>query len=71
MSRTRSINRRNAAVALVIAAAAMLGGCSRVDVHSDKVRGVAYVRIDEVIKHHPLYPQVQQLEDAEAAINLE
>ena len=70
MSRTRSINKRNG-VALVLAAAAMLGGCSRVDVHSEKVRGVAYVRVDEVIKHHPLYPQVQQLENAVAAINLE
>ncbi len=70
MSRTHSINKRNG-VALVLAAAAMLGGCSRVDVHSATVRGVAYVRIDEVIKHHPLYPQVQQLENAVAAINLE
>ena len=49
----------------------MLGGCSRVDVHSNSVRGVAYVRIDDVIKHHPLYPQVQQLESAIMAINLE
>jgi len=70
MSRTRSINKRNG-VALVLAAAAMLGGCSRVDVHSNSVRGVAYVRIDDVIKHHPLYPQVQQLESAIMAINLE
>lgn len=70
MSRRRSISKRNG-VALVLAAAAMLGGCSRVDVHSNSVRGVAYVRIDDVIKHHPLYPQVKQLEDAVTAINLE
>ncbi|HTZ53879.1 MAG TPA: OmpH family outer membrane protein [Candidatus Acidoferrum sp.] len=39
--------------------------------HSDKVRGVAYVRVDEVIKHHPLYPQLAQLNDAIDAINFE
>jgi Skp family chaperone for outer membrane proteins len=49
----------------------ILGGCSRVDVHSNAVRGVGYVRIDQVIKHHPLYPQLQQLNDAIAAIELE
>ncbi len=70
MSRTRSINKRNG-VALVLAAAAMLGGCSRVDVHSNAVRGVAYVRVEDVIKHHPLYPQVKQLEDGITAINLQ
>jgi hypothetical protein len=58
-----------AAIALV-AAAIIVGGCSRVDVHSDKVRGVAYVRVDDVIKHHPLYPQLVQLEYAMTAINL-
>jgi len=40
-------------------------------VHSDRVRGVAYVRVDDVIKHHPLYPQLQQINDAIAAINFE
>jgi Skp family chaperone for outer membrane proteins len=35
------------------------------------VRGVAYARVDEVIKHHPLFGQLQQLNDAIAAINLE
>jgi hypothetical protein len=49
----------------------MSAGCSRVDVHSDKVRGVAYVRVDDVIKHHPLYPQLAQLNDAIDAINFE
>lgn len=52
------------------AAIAVLGGCSHVDVHSNAVRGVGYVRVDEVIKHHPLYPQLQQLNDAIAAIDL-
>lgn len=48
-----------------------LGGCSRVDVHSDAVRGVAYVRIDDVIKAHPLYSQLKQINDAIAAIDLD
>ncbi len=46
-------------------------GCSHVDVHSATVRGVAYVRVDDVIKHHPLYPQLDQLNNAIAAINFE
>jgi hypothetical protein len=32
---------------------------------------VAYVRVDDIIKHHPLYPQLDQLNNAIAAINLE
>ncbi len=63
---------RSARVAL---AAAVLGatlfGCGRVDVHSASVRGIGYVRLDDVVKHHPLYPQLQQLDDGIAAINLE
>ncbi|HEX8807353.1 MAG TPA: hypothetical protein VF741_10395, partial [Candidatus Aquilonibacter sp.] len=39
--------------------------------HSDKIRGVAYVRVDEVIKHHPLYPELAQLNNAIDAINFE
>ena len=62
---------RGFARACVIVAAAVLCGCSHVDVHSDKVRGVAYVRVDDVIKHHPLYPQLDQLNNAIAAINFE
>ncbi|HEY5427264.1 MAG TPA: OmpH family outer membrane protein [Candidatus Tumulicola sp.] len=67
-----SPNRRIAfvALALVSATAGLLGGCGRVDVHSPSVRGTGYVRIDDVIKHHPLYPQLSQLDDAIAAINL-
>ena len=63
MSKMHSINRlylpklklchlksRGFARACVILAAAVLCGCSHVDVHSDKVRGVAYVRVDDVIR---------------------
>jgi hypothetical protein len=40
------------------------------NVHSAAVRGTGYVRMDEVVKHHPLYPQLSRLDDAIAAINL-
>ncbi|MBV9233972.1 MAG: hypothetical protein JO030_08015, partial [Candidatus Eremiobacteraeota bacterium] len=40
------------------------------NVHSESVRGTGYVRLDEAIKHHPLYSQLTQLDDAIAAINL-
>ncbi len=40
------------------------------NVHSATVRGIGYVRMDAVVKHHPLYGQLKQLDDAIAAINL-
>ncbi len=52
--------------ALVVAVA----GCAP-NVHSSAIRGTGYVRIDEVVKHHPLYGQLSQLDDAIAAINLQ
>lgn len=57
--------------AIAVLLTAVLCGCSHVDVHSATVRGVAYVRVDDVIKHHPLYPQLDQLNNAIAAINFE
>jgi len=81
MSRMRSINRlylpkpklgqlkSRASLAALVLAAAVLCGCSHVDVHSATVRGVAYVRVDDAIKAHPLYPQLAQLNDAIDAIN--
>ncbi len=71
MSKMLLINKRAPLAIAAILWAAALCGCSRVDVHSDKVRGVAYVRVDDVIKHHPLYPQLAQLNDAIDAINFE
>lgn len=53
-----------ALVALVAA------GCAP-NVHSSAVRGTGYIRLDEVVKRHPLYPQLSQLDDAIAAINLQ
>jgi len=68
MSRMRSTSRLLAALAVAFLAFA---GCARVDPHAANIRGVAYVRVDEVIKHHPLYAQLDQLNDAIAAIGLE
>jgi len=56
-------------LALGCAAAVVPAGCGP-NVHSSSVRGTGYVRIDDVVKHHPLYPQLSQLDDAIAAINL-
>jgi hypothetical protein len=72
MSKMNSPNRRLTfvALALVSVTAGLLGGCGRVDVHSPQVRGTGYIRIEDVVKHHPLYPQLSQLDDAIAAINL-
>jgi hypothetical protein len=54
---------------LVALAFVLLSGCGP-NVHSSSIRGVGYVRVADVVKHHPLYPQLSQLDDAIAAINL-
>jgi hypothetical protein len=41
-----------------------------VNVHSASVRATGYVRLDDVVKRHPLYPELSQLDDAIAAIDL-
>src|SRR5579862_2682645 len=64
-SRTRSL------LGIVCVTATAFAACGRVDVHSSSVRGTAYVNVGEVVKKHPLYPQLAQLDDAIAAINLE
>lgn len=51
-------------------AAAVLAACAP-NVHSSSIRGTGYVRLDDVVKHDPLYPQLTQLDDAIAAINLQ
>jgi hypothetical protein len=71
MSRARSVSSRLVRVALAsLVGAAALSSCARLDVHSSGIRGVAYVDVNEVMKHHPLYAQLQQLNDAMAAIDL-
>lgn len=47
-----------------------VAGCAP-NVHSSSVRGTGYVRLDEAVKHHPLYAQLSQLDDAIAAVNLQ
>ncbi|HEY1682270.1 MAG TPA: hypothetical protein VGF98_11575 [Candidatus Tumulicola sp.] len=69
MSKTISPNRlRTLAVAMLVAAV-LPSGCGA-NVHSSSIRGTGYVRLDEVVKHHPLYPQLSQIDDAIASINL-
>lgn len=47
-----------------------LSGCNRLDVNSARVRGIAYVRMDDVVKHDPLYPQLSRIDDAIAMVTL-
>jgi hypothetical protein len=65
MSKMSSASNVRALVALIL-----LAGCSP-NVHSSAVRGTGYVRLDEAVKHHPLYAQLSQLDDAIAAIGLQ
>ena len=67
MSKVNSVS-KSLILAMLLTAAVLSG--LRPDVHSTGVRGIGYVRLDEVVKHHPLYPQLSQLDDAIAAINL-
>jgi hypothetical protein len=55
---------------LSCAAVLTIAGCAP-NVHSAAIRGAGYVRVDEVVKHHPLYGQLSALDDAIAAINLQ
>ncbi len=82
MSKMRSANRHSSdkAVALpskVLALMSALGSlavfsaCSHVDVNAPSIRGTAYVRMEDVIKHHPLYGQLSQITDSMTAINLQ
>lgn len=48
-----------------------LAACAHQPQPSDSnVRGIGYVRIEDVIKVHPLYPQLSQLQDSIDALNL-
>lgn len=49
---------------------ASFAGCNRLDVNSPSVRGIAYVHMDDVVKHDPLYPQLSQIDDAVAMVTL-
>ena len=59
------------ALCLGVIATSVLWGCSRQpDVNSPQVRGIGYVRLDDVIKKHPLYPQLAQIDASIDALNL-
>lgn len=57
---------------MVLSVALCFGGCSNktVDVHSPQVRGVGYVRLDEIVKKHPLYGQLSQIDSNIDALSL-
>ena len=60
-----------ASLALTAFAIAAMTACSRQpDVNSPQVRGIGYVRLDEVVKAHPLYPQLSQIDASIDALNL-
>ncbi|PZR59608.1 MAG: hypothetical protein DLM50_00415 [Candidatus Meridianibacter frigidus] len=49
-----------------------LGACvQRVDVNAPSVRGIGYVRLDDVVKKHPLYSELSQIESNMAALSLQ
>lgn len=57
--------------ACALLAALALSACAHQPQPDDpNVRGIGYVRIDDVIKVHPLYPQLSQLQDSIDALNL-
>lgn len=63
--------RRFAVLGLAGIAAIALCACGRQpDVNSPQVRGVGYVRLDELVKKHPLYGQLAQLDSSIDALNL-
>lgn len=67
MSKMRSNNRIFAGVA---AALLVLAGCAQQRADDPNVRGIGYVRMDEVLKKHPLYPQLAQIDDSIDALGL-
>jgi Outer membrane protein (OmpH-like) len=71
MSSPNSAGRLARLAAILCAGAALAtGGCAP-NVHSSAIRGTGYIRLDDVVKAHPLYAQLTQLDDAIAAINLQ
>lgn len=63
--------RLNSARAVALFSLLCAAGCARpVDVNAPNVRGIAYVRVDDIVKAHPLYGQLGQLDTAIAALDL-
>ncbi|HKU68351.1 MAG TPA: OmpH family outer membrane protein [Candidatus Baltobacteraceae bacterium] len=62
---------RSSRAAAAFLAALALAACAHAPKPDDpNVRGIGYVRIEDVIKVHPLYPQLSQLQDSIDALNL-
>ncbi len=62
---------RSSKLALLTLAALATAGCAHQPRPDDpNVRGIGYVRVDEVLKKHPLYSQLSQLQDAIDALGL-
>ncbi len=49
---------------------ASLSGCGSFGASSPSARALAYVRLDDVIKHDPLFPQLSKMDDAIAMVSL-
>ena len=60
---------RNVFAALA-AAIVVLAGCAQQRADDPNVRGIGYVRLEEVLKKHPLYPQLSQIDDSIDALGL-
>src|SRR5581483_5602874 len=66
MSRMRSSN-----LAAIVLALIAVAGCARAPGPNDpNVRGIGYVRLEDALKKHPLYPQLSQIQDSIDALNL-
>lgn len=52
------------------AAIVVLAGCAQQRADDPNVRGIGYVRMEEVLKKHPLYPQLSQIDDSIDALGL-
>lgn len=58
-------------VCAALAAAVALAGCAQQLRPDDpNVRGIGYVRLEEVLKKHPLYPQLSQIDDSIDALGM-
>ncbi|HEY9179818.1 MAG TPA: hypothetical protein VIO32_03800 [Candidatus Baltobacteraceae bacterium] len=60
----------NRAAAALLAACALAACAHQPKADDPNVRGIGYVRVEDVIKKHPLYPQLAQLQDSIDALNL-
>ncbi|MDP9110068.1 MAG: OmpH family outer membrane protein [Candidatus Eremiobacteraeota bacterium] len=61
----------NLALSLGLITALAVAGCNRpVDVNAPGIRGIGYVRVDDVLKRHPLYGQLAQIDSAIEVLGL-